>query len=196
MLTWPWVGRPSWSELGPAQLCLPGNHGAAAAPPPSPSLPSVHFDLPAPVTAKHNTRPVKMCSEQSRAALLLREGGGVSGPATRHPLPGGVGGGQERSAGPGVSGFPGCPLGALRCLSSFRRQLYRDFLRIPRHSPAQADKTVFFGVFTELGHVATVIIPKRHSVPIKATPRFALFHPRQPPTYRSSLQICLSGHLA
>lgn len=87
MLTWPWVGRPSWSALGPAQLCLPGNHGAAAAPPPSPSLPSVHFDLPAPVTAKHNTRPGKMCSEQSRAALLLREGGGVSGPTTRHPPP-------------------------------------------------------------------------------------------------------------
>lgn len=108
-------------------------------------------------------------------------------PATRHPLPGGVGGGQERSAGPGVSGFPGCPLGALRCLSSFRRQLYRDFLRIPRHSPAQADKSVFFGVFTELGHVATVIIPKRHSVPIKATPRFALFH-HQPTVcpYRSA----------
>lgn len=98
MLTWPWVGRPSWSELGPAQLCLPGNHGAAAAPPPSPSLPSVHFDFPAPVTAKHNTRPGKICSEQSRAALLLRDGGGVSGPATRHPPPAPRRGGRRPGA--------------------------------------------------------------------------------------------------
>lgn len=36
---------------------------------------------------------------------------------------------------------------------------------------------MFFGIFTELCDITTVIIPKRHSVPIKATPYFVLFHP-------------------
>lgn len=54
MLTWPWVGRSSWSELGPAQLCLPGNHVSCRRPSPIAFSPL------------HALRPPSTCHRQTQ----------------------------------------------------------------------------------------------------------------------------------